>query len=483
VGTVSSSRDRLASALVAVVVACSGETVGPVDGTLEVTASITGSGSDPDGFLVVVSRGMRRRLAPGEPVVLGPIPSGTQEVALEGIGPNCAAVDAATRSVTITAGDTTRVAFEVTCALAAGTLHVTVQTTGSDLDPNGYDVLVDGLRAAAVDPDGATFVSIPAGEHAISLRGLNPNCTVADPASRALALAIGGLAGVQFEIQCVPGARAGRGHEIAFNSEDPVTGRGTISVVNDDGSHREPLFPGIASRQITPAWAPDGNRIAFYQFPGDTLAILTVAEASGVPLAEFPEASSVSLLSPRMAWRPDGSVLATVGAFHDCSVRLVHLDGSPDQSLDPDCFSFTHTSVSWSPDGERLAFTGFAESNFGDPPTIFIGVTDVATPGESTEPAGCQYLEPSEVAWSPDGSRLAVADHGIEVLDLASSTCIRLTDEPSDVAPSWSPDGTRIAFSSSRDGNSEIYVMQADGSGITRLTRSPLADSAPSWRP
>ena len=47
----------------------------------------------------------------------------------------------------------------------------------------------------------------------------------------------------------------------------------------------------------------------------------------------------------------------------------------------------------------------------------------------------------------------------------------RLTDnDVEDDDPDWSPDGGRIAFSSYRDGNREIYVMNSDGSGVTRLT-------------
>ncbi|MDQ3881564.1 MAG: hypothetical protein M3249_00200, partial [Thermoproteota archaeon] len=49
--------------------------------------------------------------------------------------------------------------------------------------------------------------------------------------------------------------------------------------------------------------------------------------------------------------------------------------------------------------------------------------------------------------------------------------------------PSWSPDRTKIAFESDIDGNSNIYVMNADGSGLTRLTDDPADDSNPSWSP
>lgn len=49
--------------------------------------------------------------------------------------------------------------------------------------------------------------------------------------------------------------------------------------------------------------------------------------------------------------------------------------------------------------------------------------------------------------------------------------------------PVWSPDCRKIAFSSTRDGNFEIYVMNADGSGQTRLTENPAFDWAPAWSP
>jgi TolB protein len=49
--------------------------------------------------------------------------------------------------------------------------------------------------------------------------------------------------------------------------------------------------------------------------------------------------------------------------------------------------------------------------------------------------------------------------------------------------PVFSPDGTRIAFISTRDGNSEIYVMNRDGSNVQRLTNNPAIDSTPTWSP
>ncbi|MEO7137956.1 MAG: fibronectin type III domain-containing protein [Gemmatimonadales bacterium] len=60
----------------------------------------------------------------------------------------------------------------------------------------------------------------------------------------------------------------------------------------------------------------------------------------------------------------------------------------------------------------------------------------------------------------------------------------RLTFHPAlDAEPAWSPDGARIAFRSERDGNSEIYVMNADGSNPVRLTSDVAHDESPTWSP
>jgi len=72
----------------------------------------------------------------------------------------------------------------------------------------------------------------------------------------------------------------------------------------------------------------------------------------------------------------------------------------------------------------------------------------------------------------------------IYVMNPDGSQPINLTNHAgNDSSPIWSPDGMRIAFVSSRDGNSEIYAMNADGSGLANLTNHPSTDSYPVWSP
>ena len=70
-------------------------------------------------------------------------------------------------------------------------------------------------------------------------------------------------------------------------------------------------------------------------------------------------------------------------------------------------------------------------------------------------------------------------------IDLASGLVNQLTSgrNHNDSSARWSPDGTRIAFKSSRSGNWDIYVMDANGTNVTRLTDSPANDHDPVWMP
>ena len=65
----------------------------------------------------------------------------------------------------------------------------------------------------------------------------------------------------------------------------------------------------------------------------------------------------------------------------------------------------------------------------------------------------------------------------------ADGSSARLTNHPeNDITPTWSPTGTQIAFTSNRGGNPNIWIMNADGSGVQQLTRESWASRA-TWSP
>jgi Tol biopolymer transport system component/uncharacterized surface protein with fasciclin (FAS1) repeats len=91
--------------------------------------------------------------------------------------------------------------------------------------------------------------------------------------------------------------------------------------------------------------------------------------------------------------------------------------------------------------------------------------------------------------WSPDGNQIAfVSNHEgnaeIYVINADGTGQKRLTNNPAtDTSPSWAPDGKHIAFGSDRGGNVDVYVMNADGSDAQDLTNDPAYDGAPAWSP
>lgn len=92
-------------------------------------------------------------------------------------------------------------------------------------------------------------------------------------------------------------------------------------------------------------------------------------------------------------------------------------------------------------------------------------------------------------AWSPDGSKLAFAsqvtgDYGIYVMNADGSAMTRLTDNMvGGKSIAWSSDGTRIVFDSLLDRQYDIYVIDADGTNLTRLTVNQASDTHPYWSP
>ncbi len=69
------------------------------------------------------------------------------------------------------------------------------------------------------------------------------------------------------------------------------------------------------------------------------------------------------------------------------------------------------------------------------------------------------------------------------VLDLANGTPITLTTGGRNLNPTWSPDGAWIAFASDRDGNLDLYVMNADGSDLVNVSQTPRSEDSPTWSP
>jgi TolB protein len=218
---------------------------------------------------------------------------------------------------------------------------------------------------------------------------------------------------------------------------------------------------------------------------------------------EDPDGSSRTLLTggSEPAWSPDGARIAfsdtgydESGASSTAGVYIVNADGTGRTRLSSDSARSDSHPV-WSPDGTRVAFVGtYLEcSDLHCHPAsrkIYVAQAD----GSEQTPVAEGRVMDDDLAWSPDGTRIAFAtdrngDNGLyeyEIYVMGADGSGQTLLTTSNFLPdlTWAPDGTRIAFSSSEDGDDDVFVINADGTGRTRLTtNSGVDDYEPTWSP
>ena len=192
----------------------------------------------------------------------------------------------------------------------------------------------------------------------------------------------------------------------------------------------------------------------------------------------------------RPSWSPDGTRLAFTGFEPGPSIVLdiwiVNIDSSGLTNL-------THGSggdifsASWSPDGSQIVFAGSDRD-------LWIMDVDGGERTRITQDATHQ----SNPAWAPDGSLIAycslpvtaglLGSDDIWVIEPDGSNPQQLTDTGDACLPAWSPDSAQIAFTAwvfapdfSGD-QSDVWIMNRDGSGQRNVTNDPTRfDSAPAW--
>jgi TolB protein len=269
---------------------------------------------------------------------------------------------------------------------------------------------------------------------------------------------------------------------------------------------------GVGERQLTtppagasddfPDWAADGSRVAF-QRCSDFCQVMTVRPGSqpvaitpGCPPGSAPPACTDDSYP---AFSPDAKQIAfTRGSgtidengIDDVSIWTARADGRHAVRVtDPPSRVAGDDEAQWSPDGRRIVFT-----------RVLFATDQHAVFTVRPDGSGLRQLTPYSLDagdgpdWSPDGSRILFRineSQGFLNSDLVTirpdgSGLRRLTHFPPDrmvLSASYSPDGRFITVAlGGVDGQPDVFVMRADGTGLQPVTRTQSWDSAPDWGP
>src|SRR5213082_625278 len=262
----------------------------PETGNLTVTASTTGSNLDPDGYTATVDGGASQSVGTNGSVTFTGLSAGSHSVALSGLAANCSVSGANPQTVTVPSGGTATATFAVSCAPTGGgtgSLTVTTSTTGSDLDPDGYTVTLDGgATSQPIATNGSVSFTGPAGDHTVALSGMAGNCSVSGANPRTVTVPSGGTVSTTFSVTCA------------------ATGGGTGSltvITSTTGSNLD----------------PDGYTITIdgsFSQPIGTNASVTFTGPSGdhtLALSGVASNCSVSGANPRTVTVPSGGTTST----------------------------------------------------------------------------------------------------------------------------------------------------------------------------
>ena len=251
------------------------------------------------------------------------------------------------------------------------------------------------------------------------------------------------------------------------------SGNKEIFLMDWDG-HNPQQITRSGAITLSPDISPDGREIIFtsYKRGNPDLYKRALSSTVEVPVSTRPGVNITG------AWSPDGSKIAlALSKDGNTELYTVNRDGSA-----PNRLTVTHAanlSPAWSPDGTRIAFV----SDRLGKPHIFVIDANGGNLRRLTTNNGNNF----NPAWSPKGDKIAythmVDGFQIFVCNIDGNGETQLTSEGSNERPRWSSDGRLLAFSSKRNGAEAIYVMRADGSGQTKVSRTAGKNIHPVWTP
>jgi TolB protein len=260
---------------------------------------------------------------------------------------------------------------------------------------------------------------------------------------------------------------------VAAQAPDGVDGRVLFVKSGDpwvlDASGPRAFASGGTFSQ--PSWAPDGASLA-YVYRGTNFADIFITDDQGQSQTRLTDSQSTILdnndWNMRPAWSPDGKLIAYVSdktstfpvlwlmnGADGTGRHAVVLPGLQEEAVD---------ALAWSPDGTQLAITLFNEPGPTQIAVVPLNATGRQVGKVVTDLTG-GALDPS---WSPDGNWLAFAGRDAYAVEAyvahPDGTAVsRLTSDGQLArSPAWSPDGRHIAYLSNKTGFFEMWEIDVD---------------------
>jgi Tol biopolymer transport system component len=293
------------------------------------------------------------------------------------------------------------------------------------------------------------------------------------------------------------------GGMVAFYSQRD--GNAEIYVIDvgsiEPGSHDEQRLTHNDFDDVCPAWSPDGTQIVFISDRNDPAPVQCFPECNydiyimNADGSDQRRLTNTSTSESHPAWSPDGKQLTLdVDIDGDGNGEIYLLNVA--EALESDGADGLRPLTSgeaddrwadWSSDGAQIVFSSNRDGDY----EIYVMAAD----GTNQRQITYNDIDDFFPTWSPDGTQIAFfsksqgrRDQEIYVMTVSNGvggggTDVRQLTNLSAVSedPAWSSDGTQIVFQSDRDGNFEIYVMDADGGAQRRLTTNQGGDYWPAW--
>ncbi len=351
-----------------------------------------------------------------------------------------------------------------------GSVEVTVTTSGVSPDPDGYDLTVAGNTRSI--PVNATelFEGLVADEPVDALlAGIANNCTVTEANPQTVTVVADQTQPVTFTVTCADvGAQT---PPVLFERE--VNGAFEIFAMNPDGSGVVQLTDDPGFDNEDPSWSWDNQKIIFRSNRSGTSDIWVMNADGSNPV----QITNNEPDNEDPAFSPDGTKIVyeeEIGTTGEVEIFIADANGdNPVQLTDAPNIS---EAPQFSPDGNTILFKSNRVGHFE--------VYTMNPDGSNLQRLTTGSFDSFDPSWSPDGTQIVFSSQRAQptredlwIMDKDGSNQQRiLFNNVWDWHPVFSTDGSQIIFTSDRDGDYELFRMNADGSGVTPLTNNGVRD-------